>query len=462
VVSPARETPLQAAPARWNNRSLFYLLWPLVVEQILGVTMGIADTVMVSSVGEYAVSGVSLVDVLNNLIILAFAALATGGSVVVSQYIGRKDTKNSTGAARQLIYANVFISVTITAVTLILHTLILRLVYGNVEADVMKAARTYFWITALSYPFLAVYNSSSALFRSMGNSRIPMLIALLVNAMNIGGNAVLIFIFHIGVAGAALSTLISRIAAAGILLFLLKAGPYRTGPTSLKDLFDFRLDPHMIRNILNVGIPSGVENSMFQFGKILVSRIFTSFGTAAIAANAIVSVTNSLSFMPGQAFGLAILTIVGQCVGAGDYNGAKKYTAKILKLCYVVLFILNGSMLIFMKPLLGLFNLSAEAQVLARSYMWVQCINAPLFWTMAFTLPNALRAAGDVRYCMAVGIITMWIVRVSMAYIFAYPMGFGSLGVWLAMGGDFIARAIFYTTRWVRGKWQYKTVIKDG
>jgi putative MATE family efflux protein len=423
--------------------------------------MGIADTVMVSSVGEYAVSGVSLVDVLNNLIILAFAALATGGSVVVSQYIGRRDIKNSTGAARQLIHANVLISVTITAVTLILHTLILRIVYGNVEADVMKAARTYFRITALSYPFLAVYNSSSALFRSMGNSKVPMLIALLVNAINIGGNAVFIFVFHIGVTGAALSTLISRITAAGILLFLLKAGPYRTGPTSLKGL-NFRLDPPMIRNILNVGIPSGVENSMFQFGKILVSRIFTSFGTAAIAANAIVSVTSSLSFMPGQAFGLAILTVVGQCVGAGDYKGAKKYTAKILKLCYGVLIILNGSMLIFMRPLIGLFNLSAEAQALARSYMWVQCINAPLFWTLAFTLPNALRAAGDVRYCMAVGIITMWIVRVSMAYILAYPMGFGSLGVWLAMGGDFITRAIFYTTRWVRGKWQYKTVIKDG
>ncbi|WP_010263721.1 MATE family efflux transporter [Treponema primitia] len=451
-----------ASPVRWDNRAIFYLLWPLIIEQILGVTMGIADTVMVSSVGEYAVSGVSLVDVINNLLILAFAALATGGSVVVSQYIGRRDTKNSASAARQLIYANTIISIVITLAALIVHTWILRLVYGNVEADVMKAARTYFWITALSYPFLAIYNSAAALFRAMGNSRVPMLIALLVNCMNIGGNAIFIFGLHIGVAGAALSTLISRVVAAVILLFLLISGAHSSGPASLKGLSAFRLDPRMIRNILNIGVPSGVENSMFQFGKILVSRIFTSFGTAAIAANAIVSVTNSLSFMPGQAFGIALLTIVGQCVGAGDYEGAKRYAGKILKLCYVVLIILNGSMLIFMDPLISLFNLSAEAQTLAKGYMRVQCISASLFWTLGFTLPNALRAAGDVQYCMVVGAATMWLVRVIAAYILAYPLGFGSLGVWIAMGLDFVARTVLYTTRWVRGKWQYKTVIGEG
>ncbi|MFP3043586.1 MATE family efflux transporter [Treponema primitia] len=451
-----------ASPARWNNQAIFYLLGPLIIEQILGVTMGIADTVMVSSVGEYAVSGVSLVDVINNLLILAFAALATGGSVVVSQYIGRRDTKNSASAARQLIYANTIISVVITVAALILHTRILQLVYGNVEADVMKAARTYFWITALSYPFLALYNSAAALFRAMGNSKVPMLIALLVNCMNIGGNAVFIFGFHIGITGAALSTLISRVVAAAVLMAMLVSGPHSSSPVSLKGLSKVRLDPRMIRNILNIGIPSGVENSMFQFGKILVSRIFTTFGTAAIAANAIISVTNSLSFMPGQAFGIALLTIVGQCVGAGDYEWAKRYTSKILKLCYVVLIILNGAMLIFKDPLIGLFNLSADAQTLAKSYMQVQCISAAFFWTLAFTLPNALRAAGDARFCMVVGATTMWLVRVIMAYVFAYPLGFGSLGVWLAMGMDFIARAVIYATRWVRGKWQNKTVISEG
>jgi Na+-driven multidrug efflux pump len=215
----------------------------------------------------------------------------------------------------------------------------------------------------------------------------------------------------------------------------------------------------MIRNILNIGIPSGVENSMFQFGKILVSRIFTSFGTAAIAANAIVSVTNSLSFMPGQAFGLAVMTIVGQCVGAGDYDEAKRYTAKIIKLCYVTLITLNGLILIFVDPLIGLFHLSAEAHILAKSYTQVYCISAPLFWPLGFTLPHALRAAGDARYCMVVSIITMWIVRVSAAYLLAYPLGFGSVGAWMAMGADFAARAVFYTTRWVRGKWQEKRVI---
>jgi putative MATE family efflux protein len=454
VVSPA--------PVRWNNRALFYLLWPLIIEQMLGVTMGIADTMMVSSVGEHAVSGVSLVDVINNLLILAFAALGTGGSVVVSQYIGRRDTASSASAARQLIYTNAIISLVIAAAALMLHTRVLRLIYGNVAPDVMKAAQTYFWITALSYPFLALYNSAAALFRAMGNSKVPMLIALLVNVINIGGNAILIFGFHIGVAGAGLATLLSRAAAAVILMFMLIYGSYRDSPSSLQGIFTFHLDPGMIRTILNIGIPSGVENSMFQFGKILVSRIFTSFGTAAIAANAITSSINSLFFMPGQAFGLAILTIIGQCIGAGDYKGAKGYTVKILKLCYVTLIALTAFIFLFADPLIGLFHLSAEAHGLAKSYIIVYCVSAPIFWPLGFTLPNALRAAGDARYCMVVSIITMWVVRVSAAYCFAYPLGLGSVGAWVAMGADFVARAIFYTTRWVRGKWQEKRVIGDG
>jgi putative MATE family efflux protein len=423
--------------------------------------MGIADTVMVSSIGEHAVSGVSLVDAINNLLVIAFSAMATGGSVVVSQYIGRRNTKNATGASRQLIYVNFAISIIITLMTAALHTLILRLVYGNIDLDVMQAAQTYFLITALSYPFLALYNAAAALFRSMGNSRVPMLTALLVNILNIGGNAFFIFGLHFGVAGAALSTLISRTAAAAILLFLLIRGPYRTGPVSLRGLFQGKLDPPMIRNILNVGIPSGVESSMFQFGKILVSRIFTTFGTAAIAANAVTGVLNSLIYMPGNAFGLAILTMAGQCVGARDYEGAKRCTAKVMKMTYGVLFVLNLGIVIFMDPLIGWFSLSPTAHNLARSYIWVHSLAAPFFWPLSFTLPYALRAAGDARYCMVVAAISMWTVRVSLAYILAYPLGIGSVGVCIAMGADFFTRAVCYSQRWVRGKWRTKTVIGE-
>jgi putative MATE family efflux protein len=447
---------------RWNNRALFLLLWPLVVEQLLGVTMGIADTVMVTQVGEVAVSGVSLVDTINNLLILAFSALATGGSVVVSQYIGRKSPVSAAAASRQLIYASAVISFIIMVITLIFQRPALRLIYGNIEPDVMRASEIYFLITTLSYPSLAVYNAAAALFRSIGNSRVPMLIALLVNIMNIAGNALFIFVFHMGVAGAALSTLISRIAAAVILVAMLIYGSYRTSPVSLKGLFHISIEPRMIRNILNVGIPSGIENSMFQFGKILVSRIFTTFGTAAIASNAVCTAITSFSYMPGNAFGLALVTIVGQCIGAREHEGAKRYTVKILKMAHIFLIGVNILILIFMEPLVNCFNLSAEAHRLTKSYLLVHAIMTPIFWPESFTLPNALRAAGDARFCMVVSSITMWTVRVTLAYIISYALGVGPLGVWIAMTGDFVVRSACFTKRWRKGRWREKTVIAEG
>jgi putative MATE family efflux protein len=327
-----------------------------------------------------------------------------------------------------------------------------------VEDLVMDTAAVYFLITALSYPFLAIYNANAALFRSVGNSRITMLIALLVNVLNIGGNAFFIYGLHIGVAGAALSTLLSRIAAALISLLLLVRN--RHSPVSLAGILRIRLIRPMIRNILNVGIPSGLESSMFQIGRLLTQRIFTSFGTRAFAANAIASVINSFSFMPGMAYGMALITIVGQCVGAGDYGAAKKQTARIMKIAYITLFIISASIYVFMEPLVSLFSLSPEAHEMAKTFLRVHCISMALGWPLSFGLPNALRAAGDARYVMIVATVSMWTVRVSAAYILAYPLGVGPLGVWLAMGADFVVRGTCYLTRWLRGAWQTKRVIE--
>jgi putative MATE family efflux protein len=444
---------------QWNSRALFRLLWPLIIEQLLAVTMGAADTMMVSTVGEFAVSGVNIIDNINNLLIIAFVALSTGGAVVTSQYIGRRDTKNSSLAAKQLVYIVTLAALVIMAVALCFRRPIIRLLYGNIEAPVMNAASIYFLITALSYPFLALYNSNAALFRSVGNSRVTMMIALLVNVMNIGGNALFIYGFHIGVAGAALSTLLSRIAAALISLGLLVRN--RCSPVSLSGILKVRLVRPMIHNILNVGIPSGLESSMFQIGRLLTQRIFTTFGTRAFAANAIASVVNSFSFMPGMACSMALLTIVGQCVGAGDYGAAKKQTTRIIKITYVTLFIIGASIYIFMEPLISLFSLSAEAHDLAKMFLRVHCISMAVGWPLSFALPNALRAAGDARYVMIVATVSMWTVRVSAAYLFAYPLGLGPLGVWLAMGADFAVRGTCYLTRWLRGAWQTKRVIGE-
>jgi putative MATE family efflux protein len=442
---------------RWNSRALFRLLWPLIIEQLLAVTMGAADTMMVSTVGEFAVSGVNIIDNINNLLIIVFTALSTGGAVVTSQYIGRRDSKNSSVAAKQLVYIVTLASLFIMGISLCFRRPIIWLLYGNIEAQVMEAASLYFLITALSYPFLAIYNANAALFRSMGNSRTTMGIALLVNIINIGGNFFFIYGLRIGVAGAALSTLLSRIAAAAISLGLLVKN--RSAPVSLAGILKIRLIRPMIHNILNVGIPSGLESSMFQIGRLLTQRIFTTFGTRAFAANAIASVINSFSFMPGMAYGMALLTIVGQCVGAGDYEAAKKQTARIMKITYITLFILSGLIYIFMEPLVSLFSLSPEAHDLAKSFLRIHCISMAVGWPLSFGLPNALRAAGDARYVMVVASVSMWTIRVSAAYLLAYPLGVGPLGVWIAMAGDFVCRGTCYLTRWLRGKWQTKQVI---
>jgi putative MATE family efflux protein len=444
---------------RWNNRALFSLLWPLIIEQILAVTMGAADTMMVSSVGEFAVSAVNIIDNINNLLIIAFTALSTGGAVVVSHYIGRRDYKSSSAAAKQLVYIVLLVSVIMTAVGAIFRRPIIRLLYGNIEDDVMIAASRYFFITALSYPFLALYNANAALFRAVGNSKVPMRIALLVNILNIAGNVCFIFVLKIGVAGAALSTLICRITAAMITTSMLNRSA--ASPVSLSGLSRIRFKRPMIRNILNVGVPSGLESSMFQIGRLATQRIFTVFGTGAIAANAIASVINSFSFMPGMAYGMALLTIVGQCVGAGDYTAAKKETAKIMKLAYITLIIISALIYLFLEPLVSLFRLSPQAHDMAKSFLRIHCISMAAGWPVSFALPNALRAAGDARFVMIAATVSMWTVRVSAAYLFTFVLGLGPLGVWLAMGADFVVRGASYYCRWVRGRWMEKRVITD-
>jgi putative MATE family efflux protein len=451
-----RNGPAGNIGERWSGRAIFALLWPLVIEQLLAVTMGAADTIMVGSVGEHAVSGVNIVDNINNLLIIAFTALATGGAVVVSQYIGRGEPDNSRLASKQLLYIVTVIALVVTAPVLPLRRLIVRLLYGRLEEEVMAAAAVYFLITAASYPFLAVYNANAALFRAVGNSRIPMLTALLVNVLNIGGNALFVFVFRIGVAGVALSTLVSRAAAALLTFLLLLRGG---GAVSLAGITRVRFSRPVTRSILRVGVPGGLENSMFQIGRLLTQRIFPVFGTAAMAGNAIAGVINSFSFMPGSAFGLALLTVVGQCVGAGDFEEAKRQTARIMKMAFLTILVMNSLIFLFMEGLVGLFHLSSPAHDYAMAFLRVHCVSMAAGWTMSFVLPSALRAAGDARYVMIAAAVSMWTVRVSAAYLLTYAAGIGPLGVWLAMGADFLVRGACYHLRWVRGKWRTKKVI---
>jgi putative MATE family efflux protein len=444
---------------QWNTRALFRLLAPLLLEQVLGVTIGLADMIMVGVVGESAVSGVSLVDAVTMLITTLFSALAAGGSVVVSQYLGRGEKKNADNAAAQLVSINILFSLVITALALLFHRNLLRLIYGSIDADVREAGETYFWISALSYPFLALYHAGAALFRSAGNTRVTMLAALMVNALNIGGNGLLIMGLGLGVTGAAVSTLVSRAAGALTLAALLRAA--RHGGISLAGPpgFRFPFEPSMVRRILSISIPGGLENGMFQIGKIMVSRIFTSFGTGAIAANAVAGVVSSFAYMPGNAFSLGILTVISRCLGARDYEAARHLTGALVKMAYAVLWAVHALIFLCMNPLLGLFSLSPEALALARSFLLVHGIASPAAWPLSFALPSALRAAGDARYCMIVAVISMWTVRVSASYFMAYTLGFGPVSVWYAMAGDFAVRSVWYTRRWFKGGWETKRVI---
>ena len=446
---------VQAKPL-FSTRALCALILPLMVEQLLAVTVGMADTMMVSRVGEAAVSGISLVDSVNVLLIQVFAALATGGAVVVSQYLGRRDRQSACAAARQLIWITALLATVIGAVVLVGNRWILQFVFGRVEPAVMENAMTYFWLSALSYPFIAVYNAGAALFRSMGNSKVSMMTSFIINIINIGGNAILIYGFHWGTAGAGTATLVSRAVAAVVMVVLLH---HRNNPVYLEGLLRPYLDRKLAGSILKVGIPNGVENGMFQVGKLLVAGLISSFGTAAIAANAICNNLGSISNIPGAAIGLGMVTVVGQCVGARDHAQARRYTKLLLGWTYAVMMLTNLAVMLLAEPLIGMYHVGAETNRMAFEVMAVYCIMCAVVWPLSFTTPNALRAAGDARFTMTVSMFSMWIFRIGFSYILGSWMQIGLFGVWLAMEIDWVVRALFFTIRFLGKKWEKSNVI---
>lgn len=431
----------------FSNRQLRRLIFPLVIEQFLAVTMGMADTIMVASCGEAAVSGISIVDTISILLIGLFGAMAAGGSVVSAQYLGRKDEKNVARAAGQLFLAVGGLSIILMAIMLLFNQSLLRLIYGAIEEDVMSNARTFFYLSAISYPFLAFYNSAAALFRAVGNSRVSMLISLFANLFHIALNALLIYVFRMGVAGAGISTLVSRFLSAAIILFLLRR------QSQLPVEFTLKMDKKMLRQILYIGVPNGLENSIFQLGKLLLSSLTASFGTVAITANAVAGTICNLEVIPANAIGIAMVTVVGQCVGARDVGQARKYMGKLLKTAYIWLLVLNLTIIPLLNPICSLFQLSEETSALAFKLMLYHSICCMLIHPLAFCLTNGLRAANDVRFPMTVSICSMWICRIVLAYIFSLNFGLGLMGIWIAMTVDWLVRAIFFSTRVLSGKW---------
>ena len=434
----ATKTPAFHKPPLFTRQQLIALLLPLIAEQALSVTIGLADTLMVSSVGEAAVSGVSLVDSFNTLMIQIMSALATGGAVVTSQYIGRQEPKDAKNAAAQILFILSSFSLLVAAVVVAGRHAILRGIFGSIDVDVMRYAETYFLLSALSYPFIGLYNAGAALFRAQGNSKISMMSSLVMNVVNIGGNAVLIYGFKMGVMGAALASLVSRAIACVAVLYLLQrpACPLR------------------------VGIPAGIENGMFQIGKLSVSSLTSTLGTAAIAANAVANTTTTFLNIPANAVGMAALTVVGQCLGAGEKDQAVYYSRRLMLFAYCGAWFMNLSAFLFAnKFALGLFSLSPEAYAMALEVMvWFNIVSL-FIWPSSFTMPNILRAAGDARFTMTVSIVSMWAFRVGFCYLCVLAFHGGLLAIWMGMYLDWAFRSLCFFVRFLRGKWLEQQVI---
>ena len=435
----------------FTNTALVKLIIPLIVEQFLAVLVGLADSIMVASVGEAAVSGVSLVDTIFILLINVFAALATGGAVVCGQFLGRKKKKEACGAADQLVLFTTVFSVGIMLLVYVCRPFILNVVFGKIEADVSYNANLYLMIVAASIPMISLYNAGAAIFRMMGDSKTAMFMSLFMNGINITGNAILLYGLKWGVEGAAIPTLVSRMIAGVVMIALLfnqKKVLHLSRPIVVKFQWP------VLKKILHIGVPNGLENSMFQLGKILVLSMVSSFGTASIAANAVSNSLATFQILPGMAMGLALLTVTAQCVGAGSYEQVRYYTKKLVVLTHFMIMITALAIIALLPLILGIYGLSSEATQLTTQMIIYHGICTFTIWPLSFTLPNTLRAANDVKYCMWVSILSMWICRIGFSWVLGKELGWGVFGVWVAMTLDWVVRAVFFLIRYIRGKWQ--------
>ena len=435
----------------FDNKALRALIIPLIIEQLLAILVGMADSIMIASVGEAAVSGVSLVDNIMVLFINAFGALAAGGAVISGQYLGQKSDENACEASNQIVWFITIVAVGIMAIIYCGKWFILHVVFGAIDADVMAHANTYLLIVSASIPFMALYNAGAAIFRAMGNSKVSMQVSIIMNLINIGGNALLIYGFHRGTEGVAIPTLISRVVAAVIITVLLTD---QKRQLHISRSFHYRPDWRMIRRILSIGVPNGLENSMFQLGKIMVLSLVSTFGTYAIAANAVSNAVALFQILPGIALNLAITSVIAMCVGAGDYEQAHYYTKKLVGIVYVLIWIMNAVIFLLLPFILKAYHLSDLTAETTKQILYFHSISCMIVWPIAFSLPATLRAAGDAKVTMIISIASMWIFRIVFSYILGRYMGLGVFGVWVAMVIDWCFRAVFMMVRYYGGKWK--------
>ena len=447
-----------AAPVRadkemmFTNRQLIALMWPLLLEQLLAITVGLADSLMVATVGDAAISAVSLVDSISNLMIYIFSAMATGGAAVAGQYIGQRQKEDACNAGQQLIALLGAVSIFFVALLYLFRTQILTVMFGHIEPDVMAATNTYYLYVMASIPGIALYNGGAALFRTMSRSGVSLKVSLLMNGINVAGNAILIFGLGFDVAGVAIPTLVSRTVAAVVIVWLLFNEKLEL---HLSDIRAFRFEKRVMRNIFRIAIPSGVENGMFHFGRLILFSLISTFGTASITANAIGNTMGNFHVFAGQAICMGLTTVVSQCVGAGAYDRARYYMKKLTVATYAVMAFINITLILCIPLILRVYDVAPEAAVLAREVMLIHGGSAILLWLPSFMIPYFLCAAGDATYTMVVSMLTMWLVRVLGAYVIGRYLGYGVVGVWFAHAIlDWATRSVIFYARYRSGKWE--------
>ncbi len=440
----------------YSNTDLRKLLIPIIIEQLLSSLMGTADTMMVSNIGSAAISAVSLVDSINILVIQALSALSAGGAILCSQYLGSHNKKEANRSAQQVLFVMIFLSVLLLALCLIFRYPLLSLIFGKVEADVMRNSQIYFFYTLLSFPFIGLYDAGASIMRSQNNSRNPMIISVISNFLNIGGNAILIFGFNMGVAGAAISTLVSRIFCAVVVMWQLRSDKE---PVYIRNYFSIRPDFSLIKKILFIGIPSGIENSMFQFGKLAIQSTVSTLGTVAIAAQAMTNILENLNGIAAIGIGIGLMTVVGQCLGAGRKDEAIYYIKKLSWLAEAV--VIASCLLVFAltKPITIIAGMEPASAKLCFSMITFITITKPLSWVLSFIPPYGMRAAGDVKFSMITSCCTMWLCRVSLCIYLCRAWGFGPIAVWIGMFCDWTLRAIIFSFRFHSRKWLNHHVI---
>ena len=441
---------------RFTNKKLIALMLPLAVDQLLNSFMGTVDTLVVSNLGSAAISAVSLVDSINILVVQAFFALASGGTVVCSHYLGCEKKERATNAARQLVFITFAMSLVIAIACHLFSNQLLGVIFGQVEPAVMDNAKKYFFFSAMSYPFIALYDDGACILRAQENSKLPMQISFVANGINVALNLIFVWVLHLGVAGSSAATMIARAFAMVAVLYKLRNLKMKI---QLRDYSSIRPEWEEIKRILHIGVPSGIENGMFQFGKLAIQSTVSLMGTAAIAAQGMASIIENLNGIMGIGIGIGLMTVVGETLGAGRKEEAVYY---VKKLCIVSEVVIIASCLLLyalVRPITYFGGMEPESAKMCIFMVTCITIVKPLIWVMAFVPAYGFRAAGDVKFTMTVSMLTMWLCRVTLSIVLARVFGFGPIAVWIGMFSDWALRGVIFTIRFRNRKWLNHHVI---